>query len=256
MEDNAFIQCLLFYLISLTFIHIFHVFTWSFRRRTQTLYMYSPLQIWDRYWVIITKWKKFINYSYLLCWFTAQYYDHCVRSFLDWRHSPLASSDVEGDGWRRARQRHPSVDTACGSDYDTGNTCVCAHLHVCDSVCKECMEVHVYSCVLFHSFYLERSAGTGIVAHPPGPVLRSTLLKPKNKLTFENLFTASERAANDPLVSFFSQIYRWFTFRNLLFKKSFFLSWKRVVSKNLSIFSSYSISDEAIDGIYWKFHIM
>ena len=39
--------------------------------------MYSPLKIWNEYWVTITNWKKFINYSYILCWFRRD--DHCLR---------------------------------------------------------------------------------------------------------------------------------------------------------------------------------
>ena len=40
--------------------------------------MYSSLKIRDRYWVTITKWKKFINYSYLLCWITPHWDDYCL----------------------------------------------------------------------------------------------------------------------------------------------------------------------------------
>ena len=66
MEDNKFIQCLLFYFFSTTFISLFQTFSWSFRKITlKTLCMYSPLNICDRYRVIITKWNNFTNYSYL-----------------------------------------------------------------------------------------------------------------------------------------------------------------------------------------------
>ena len=81
MEGIVFIEWLLI-LFYFTYIYTFISFlTRSFRKKdTKTPYMmYSPLKIWDRYWVTITKWKKFINYFYLLCWFRPQWNDHCLR---------------------------------------------------------------------------------------------------------------------------------------------------------------------------------
>ena len=51
--------------------------------------MYSPLKIWDTYWVTITKWKKFVNYSYLLCWFRPHWDDHCLRCYYKLTPQPV-----------------------------------------------------------------------------------------------------------------------------------------------------------------------